>query len=818
MNTLLQDLRYGVRMLLKHPGVSIIAIITLALGIGANTAIFSVVNAVLLRPLTYKDPERLVSLWENVPAHGRWRASPGNFHDWKKQNTLFEGISAYGGSAMSLTGDGEPEQLHGSRVSSDYFAVVGVEPVLGRSFSPEEYEVGKGQVVILAHGLWQRRFGGDQNVLNRTISLDGSNYTVVGVMPRGLYPARPLTTGQLDFEESGQQYWLPMSFDPNWAAVRSAHVLGVVGRLKPGVTLDQAAAEMNAIAARLEQAYASNRGKGIIVNPFMNEMVGNVRTGLFTLLIAVGLVLLIACANIAGLLLAQHAARSKEIAIRAALGASRGRLVRQFFIEGLLLSLLGTLAGIGLASLGLNVLLKLVTQNIPRLDHVQLDWQVLGFALLLAIATCLVFGLIPAWHAAKPDLNSTLEHSGRTSGPGGRRLRLRQALVVFQVSMAVMLVIGAGLLIKSFWRLQQVDPGFRAERVLSLGLTLPYAKYDKPEEINQFFNQLHDGVSNLPGVQSAAIAYDHPLQTNWIDSFQIEGRVAPADGQGFQANFNPIGPDYFVTVGAPMIRGRQFTPLDDQDHPGVMIVNEAFVRHYFPNEDPIGRRIRPSPPVRIWREQRLTSFEIVGVVRDVKSAGLQAETEPTYYLPATQAPLHDMMLLVRTTTEPTAIVPALRQTVWSIDSNQPIANVNTLEQIVSDSISQPRLNMTLMALFGALALILAAVGIYGLLSYTVTQRTREMGIRLALGAQVGDVLRLVLKQGMVLALVGQAIGLAGALALTRLIRALLFGVTPTDGTIFAAVVGVLTTIALLACYLPARRATKVDPLKALRYE
>ena len=819
MNTLVQDLRYGVRMLLKHPGVSIVAIITLALGIGANTAIFSVVNAVLLRPLTYKDPERLVSLWENVPTHGRWRASPGNFHDWKKQNTLFEGISAYGGSAMSLTGDGgEPEQLHGSRVSAGYFAVVGVEPMLGRSFSAEEYEVGKGQVVILAHGLWQRRFGGDQNVLNRTISLDGSNYTVVGVMPRGLYPARPLTTGQLDFDESGQQYWLPMSFDPNWAAVRSAHVLGVVGRLKPGVTLDQATAEMNAIAARLEQEYASNKGKGIIVNPFINEMVGSVRTGLFTLLIAVGLVLLIACANIAGLLLAQHAARSKEIAIRAALGASRSRLVRQFFLEGLLLSMLGTLAGIGLASLGLNLLLKLVTQNIPRLDHVQLDWQVLGFALLLAIATCLVFGLIPAWHAAKPDLNSTLEHSGRTSGPGGRRLRLRQALVVFQVSMAVMLVIGAGLLIKSFWRLQQVDPGFRAERVLSLGLTLPYAKYDKPEEINQFFNQLHDGVSNLPGVQSAAIAYDHPLQTNWIDSFQIEGRVAPADGRGFQANFNPIGPDYFVTVGAPMIRGRQFTPLDDQDHPGVVIVNEAFVRHYFPNEDPIGRRIRPGPPVRIWREQRLTSFEIVGVVRDVKSAGLQAETEPTYYLPATQAPLHDMTLLVRTTTEPTAIVPALRQTVWSIDPNQPIANVNTLEQIVSDSISQPRLNMTLMALFGALALILAAVGIYGLLSYTVTQRTREMGIRLALGAQVGDVLRLVLKQGMVLALVGQAIGLAGALALTRLIRALLFGVTPTDVTIFAAVVGVLTTIALLACYLPARRATKVDPLKALRYE
>jgi len=466
----------------------------------------------------------------------------------------------------------------------------------------------------------------------------------------------------------------------------------------------------------------------------------------------------------------------------------------------------------------MKALTKLVTWNIPRLDYVRLDWQVLGFTLLLAIVTCFVFGLIPAWHASKPDLHTALEQSGRTSGPGGRRLRLRQTLVVFQVSMAVMLVIGAGLLIKSFWHLQNVDPGFRPERVLSLSLTLPFAKYATPEPINQFFNQLHDSVSNLPGVQSAAIAYDHPLQTNWIDSFEIEGRPAPADGRGLSANFNPIGADYFTTVGAPMVRGRQFTTQDDQDHPGVVIVNEAFVRHYFPNEEPLGRRLKLSPPARIWRQQRMTSSEIVGVVRDVKSAGLQADTEPTYYVPATQAPLQDMSLLVRTTTEPTSIVPALRQAVWSIDPNQPISNVSTMEQIVSDSIGQPRLNMTLMTLFGALALILAAVGIFGLLSYTVTQRTREMGIRMALGAQVGDVLGLVLKQGMALALIGEAIGLAAAFALTRLMRGLLFGVTPTDATTFIIVAGVLTTIALLACYLPARRATKVDPLKALRYE
>jgi len=818
MNTLFQDLRYGLRMLMKHRLVTTIAVITLALGIGANTAIFSVVNAVLLNPLPYREPDRVVALWENVPNQGRSRVAPANFHDWKKQNTVFEDVAAFGRNSLTLTGDGEPEQLVGARVSSGYFAAIGVEPIIGRSFTAEEYEVGKGRVVILDHALWQRRYGGDRNIINRNITLDNTSYTVVGVMPRGLYPVSPLNPGRLTFDEQEQNYWLPMSFTAEWAAARSAHVLGVVARLKQGVSKEQATAEMNAIGARLEKEYPANRGEGILVSPFMNEVVGNVRPALLTLLGAVGVVLLIACANVAGLLLAQHAGRSKEIAIRAALGAGRRRLVRQFFIEGLLLSLLGTAAGLVLASFGLKVLLQFVPAGVPRLAQVSLNWRVLGFTILIALGTCLIFGLIPALETSRLDLNSALEHSSRTSGPGASKLRFRQLLVVFQISMAVMLVIGAGLLVKSFWLLQRVDPGFESEHVLSAGLTLTISKYSEPEQINNFHKQLLERVSAIPGVKHATIAYDHPLVSNWIDSFQVEGRVLPADSRSQSANFVPIGPEYFDTVGLKLAGGRRFTPLDDENHPGVVLVNESFVKQYFPNENALGQKMRLGPPGRIWRNKKLTSFEIVGVVRDVKLAGLEAPSEPAYYIPASQAPLEDMTILVRTTTDPLSIVGALRQVVWSIDPNQPISNVSTLEKVVDDSVAPRRLNMLLMGLFGGLAMLLSAVGIYGLLSHAVTQRTQEMGIRMALGAQVNDVLRLVLKQGMMLALAGEAIGLVGAFALTRLIRGLLFGVTPNDVTTFVVVAAVLGIVALLACYFPARRATKVDPLIALRYE
>jgi putative ABC transport system permease protein len=815
---MIQDLRYAVRVLVKNKALTAIAVVTLALGIGANTAIFSVVNAVLLNPLPYKQPDRLVALWENVPGHGRWRTSPANFFDWKKQNTVFEDVAAFGASTLTLTGDGEPEQLVGCRVSSGYFAVVGIDPVIGRAFLPEEHERGKGQVVILGYNFWQRRYGGDNNISNRSITLDGASYTVVGVMPAGIYPVWPTTSGRITFDEQQQQYWTPMSFTAEWAAVRTAHVLGVLARLKPGVSIEQATGEMNTIAARLEQEHTDNRGEGIILNQFMNEVVGDVRPALFTLLAAVGLVLLIACANVAGLLLAQHAGRNKEIAIRAALGAGRTRLVRQFFLEGLLLSLLGTVAGLAVAAAGTKLLLQFVPAGIPRLAQVDLDWRVLGFTMLMALSTCLIFGLIPAWHASKPDLHTTLEQTSRSVALGASRLRFRQVLVVFQVSIAVMLVIGAGLLIKSFWLLQRVDPGFRAEGVLSASLTLPNSKYAEPAQINNFHKQLLDRISTLPGVKTATIAYDHPLQSNWLDSFQIEGRVPSSDNQSISANFVPVGPNYFDTVSVQLVAGRKFTPVDDQDHPGVAIVNESFVRHYFPNENALGQRLRPSPPGRIWNNERLTTFEIVGVVRDVKLAGLEAPSEPAYYLPASQAPLQDMTLLVRTTTDPLSIVGAVRGAVLSIDPNQPISNVSTLEKVVDESIAQRRLNMLLMGLFGGLAMLLSAVGIYGLLSHAVTQRTQEMGIRMALGAQVSDVLELVLKQGMMLALAGEAIGLAGAFALTRLMRGLLFGVTPNDTTTFVVVAGVLGVVALLACYVPARRATKVDPLVALRYE
>jgi putative ABC transport system permease protein len=654
-------------------------------------------------------------------------------------------------------------------------------------------------------------------VLNRTITLDGNNYLVTGVMPPGTYPSWPTTSGKISFDPNQQQYWIPLSFSAERARARNSHVIGVLGRMKPGVTIDQARAEMNTIAARLEQEYPVNKGIGIIVEPFLTEMVGNVRPALMMLVGAVGLVLLIACANIAGLLMAQHSGRRKEIAIRAALGAGRSRLMRQFVIEGLLLSVMGSVAGVLLALVGVNLILKLIPSQFPRFDQTTLDFRVLGFTLALSFATCLLFAIVPAWHAARTNLHATLEQGGRSSNAGVKQ-RFRQVLVIGQVGLAMMLLIGAGLLIKTFWRLRNVDPGFEPEHVISLAISLPASKYPSGREINTFYNQLNGQLTNLPGVQVAAIGYDHPLEANWGDAFTIAGRPEPPAGQWPVANFNPLSPEYFHAVGTPVVSGRQFTSQDDENHPGVLIVNEAFVHKYFPGQNVLGQHLNLNQPARLLQNPTFTSFEIVGVARNVKSAGLTAESEPAYYVPATQAPIPDMTVLVRAKGDPAPLVPALRGAVWAVDPNQPVAHVNTMEQIVSDSIAQPRLSMILMTLFGGLAMILSVVGIYGLLSYSVSQRTQEMGIRLALGAQVADVLRLVLRQGLVLILAGEVLGFVGAWALTRLIGSLLFGVRPTDPATFIAVAGTLAIVGTLGCYIPARRATKVDPLIALRYE
>jgi putative ABC transport system permease protein len=819
MRTLIRDLRFGARMLAKHPGFTVVAVVTLALGIGANTAIFSVVNTVLLRPLDYREPGRVVALWENVPAKGgRWRVAPANFFDWKRQSEVFEEVAAFGASTLNLTGEGEPAQLSGSRVGEGYFGALGVAPALGRAFLAEEYEPGKGQVVILGQGLWRGRFGSDPNVLGKTVRLDGAAYTIVGVMPAGVYPAWP-STAKISFEASRQEYLVPMSFSPAWAANRDSHVLGVVARMKRGVTPERAQADMDLIARRLEEAYpADNKGEGALVVPLAEEVVGNVRAPLLVLLGAVGLVLLIACANVASLLLAQLAARRKEVAIRAALGAGRGQLVRQFLVEGALLSLAGGALGVLLAAWGVDLLLKVMPREAPRLDEVGVDASVLLFTLALSAFTSLVFGFVPALQASRADLREALKEAGRNTSAGPSRQRFRRMLVVAQVATAVVLVVGAALLVKSFWRLRQVDPGFDPERVAVLSLSLPQSKYAEWQKISGFYSQLIERVKGLPGVRSATIAYDNPLTSNWLDSFTIEGRPDPEPGQAPVECFRPVGHEYFRTAGIELLKGRHFEEQDDPAHPGAAIINEAFARKYFSGEDPLGKRLLTQTPARMSNGPMPTAFEIVGVVRDTKFKGLSAESSPAFYVPAAQFPLSNMVVMARVEGDPAAYAQSLRAAVWSLDRDQPINAITTLDAIVAEDIAQPRFNMLLMGLFGGLALLLAAVGVYGLLSYAVAQRTREIGVRIALGAQARDIFRLTVRQGVAPALAGVLVGLAAAFALTRLLSSLLYEMSANDPTVYAFVAALLTAVALLACYLPARRATKVDPMVALRYE
>jgi len=815
MGSFLQDFKYGIRMLMKRRGFTTIALLTLAIGIGANTAIFSLVHAVLIRPLPYAEPDRLVSLWETTPVKSvsRSRVAPGTFLDWRTRSQSFEDVAAFSSASLTLTGAGEPEQLSGARVSDEYFVALGVQPILGRVFRSDEHGSGHNRVVILDHGFWQRRFGSKAGVIGTALLLDGIGYEVVGVMPPGIYPTQPATVGRMSFEASQQQFFVPMTLEGEWAENRRSHVLGVIARLKRGVSFEQAQAEMTALGAALAQDYVANRGEGIVVTKLLDEVVGKVRPAMLVLFGAVGAVLLIACANVAALLLANINSRRREIAVRCALGAGRGRIIRQFLSEGLVLSLAGAALGVWLASFGVNALMQIIPVEIPRIDQVAIDSTALAFTLMLSILTSVLISLVPALQASKPDLQAALKESTRSYT--GRE-RFRRALVVGQIALAVVLVIGATLLVQSFRRLRSVDLGFNPEHVLVASVALPQSKYGEWQRISAFYGQLLDALGKTPGVRVSATAYDHPLETNWIDSFMIEGR--PQAEQTLTADLHLISPDYFAAVGTSLVDGRVFRDQDDPDHPGAMIINEAFAARYFPDEDALGKRIATATPSRMVDNHMPGSFEIVGMVRDVKSHGVSSPAEPAYYIPARQFPQSNMQVLVRTEGDALAMASVLRNQVSLLDPDQPVSDITTLEKLFSNAVAAPRFNAQLMGMFGMVALLLSAIGIYGLLAHNVTARTPEIGIRMALGAKPGDVQRLVIGQGMKLALVGVAIGLGAAMALTRLMTSLLYGVSPTDPATFTTIAALLMFVALLACYVPARRATKVDPMIALRYE
>jgi putative ABC transport system permease protein len=800
---MLNDLRYALRQLIKAPGFTAVAILTLALGIGACSAIFSVVNVVLLRPLDYPEPGRIVAIRETqLPQFPEFSVSPPNYLDWEKQTKSYEYLAAYGGASVNLTGEGEPQRLVGVKATAHYFDAYGVKPVLGRMLLPEEDAQGKNHVTVLSYPFWQRVFGGTRDVVGKSIQLNGEPYTVVGVAPAGFG-----LTSKVDV-------WMPMAFKPDETAndARGGHYINVVGRLKPGVTVAQARAELEVIAAQLAKQYPdSNKGWGIFMMTLQDYSVRDVKPVLYTLLGAVGCVLLIACANLANLLLARATARHREISIRAALGASRARLVRQLLTESVVLSLCGGAAGLLLARWGLDALLALAPTSLPRLTEIHLDSGVLLFSLALSVVTGLVFGIAPAWLAARADVNEALKQGTRGSTEGGARGRLRSALVVIEVTFALMLLGGAGLLARSFIQLSHVDPGFIPENATLLRLSLPQKKYAMPEQQTAFANALLDRVKALPGVQAAGLTHSMPLVGDYVLGFNIEGRAAIDPSDLPSTNYYAVTPDYFRAMGIRLVRGRVFTPQDDAKAPRVAIINETMARQFFPNEDPIGKRLNITNGPDTWRE-------IVGIVGDIKQYGVDKATSAQSYEPFAQVPFSSINVVIRTNGPPAALLGAIRPTVYAVDKDQPIGAIRPLEEIVADSIARQRFAVTLLTVFSLVALVIAAVGIYGVMAYNVVQRTGEFGIRMALGAQQRDVLRLVLTQGGKLIGLGLVVGLAATLAASRAMASMLFNTSAQDPLTLGTITLLLGAVALIACLLPANRATKVNPIEALRAE
>ncbi|HEX8774048.1 MAG TPA: ABC transporter permease [Pyrinomonadaceae bacterium] len=817
VEVLWQDLRFGARMLVKNPGFTAVAVLTLALGIGANSAIFSVVNAALLEPLPYPNAEGLVMVWGNFERLNMTRlgASAPEFADYKNQNKVFSEVAAYQTRTFNLINSDEPERIGGARVSSSLFTMLGTQPLVGRTLLEEEDQAG--HVAVLSERLWQRRFHSDPALVGKSIALDGESYTVVGVMPRDFqFPlSEPYDTERADV-------WIPIAFNPEELGDRGRYSFRVIARLRPGVTLGQARSEMSALGQRLEQEYpgtyrgpkGEDGGWKVTVTTLQDEVVGGARVFLLMLLGVVGFVLLIACANIANLWLARATTRQREVTIRRALGASRARLIRQFMTESVMLSVLGGAAGLLLAMWGVELLIAAGPRGIPRLGEARLDVRVLGFTLGISVVTGLLFGLVPALQSSRLELSESMKESSKSATTSSAWQRLRAFLVVCEVAMALVLLIGAGLLIKSFWRLLDVDPGFNRHNVLTMQMSLSPSRYVEPKEKMNFYGQLLERVRTLPGIESASMTTALPLSgTTFGGPFSIEGRPLDMRGKPPHAYVRTVAPDYFRVMGITLIRGRDISNEDTDKSVPVVIINEAFARGFFAQGEAVGQRVKIGAPgsPRPW-------MLIIGVVKDVKSDGLDAEATPEMYVPYSQNVPASMTLVARTLSDATNSVWAVRNQVRALDKDQPVYNIRTMEQLLNQSIAQRRLNMMMLGAFSLVALLLATSGIFGLMAYTVAQRTHEIGIRMALGAQQRDILRLIFGQGMSLTMIGLGVGLVAAFGLTRVMASLLFGVSATDPLTFLGIALLLAVVALIACYIPARRALKVDPMIALRYE
>ena len=808
MENLLQDIRFGLRTLRKNPGFTIVAVLTLALGIGANAAIFSVVDTVLLRPLPYPDSDRLFMVYQTLPQDPAQNTgvSYPNYIDWTQQNRVFESIAAARGNVLALSGRGEPTYIQTGSVTSNYFDVLRVKPVLGRTLQSSDDALDANPVAVMSESLWRSQFGADPAIVGSAIALDQHPITIVGIVPAYFHSSVPSAETQL---------WVPLRQDGVFADMRGrrgGHYLSALGRLKPGVTAAHAQSEMAALQQRLAEQYPNeNNGWGIRIVSLQADAVGNVRTALLVLLGAVGFVFLIACANVAGLQLARAASRRKEIAIRVALGAARQRLLRQFLTESLLLSVIGGTVGLGLAYEALQGLIAWLPADLPRVSEIHVDARVLAFGLALSVLSGVIFGLAPAWHGTESRLAEALE-GARGVGENRTSQRARNIFVVAETALAIVLLVGAGLLIRSFARLQQVNVGFNPAQLLTAQIGLPRAHYTKPEQWISFYKQTLERMNALPGAQEAAVAVPLPLSDSYINlAFAIEGRPPRTRSDSPTADLVAISPNYFHVMQVPLLRGRQFSDADSEGGPKVCVISSGLAQQLFPNQSPLGQRIDIGYPTDASRE-------IVGIVGDVKDSDLAARESAQIYVPFVQNPFWAADIAIRAHGNPSALSGSLREQIRAIDSALPVADVRPMAEVIGSSIAQPRFRTALLSLFGAAALLLAAIGIYGVLAYTVAQQTREIGIRMALGANPGRVLRLVLGRGLRLAGAGTMIGVLAALMLTRMLDSLLFGVSATDPATFVAVAGLLLGVALLACYVPARRAMRVDPMVALRYE